>query len=243
MSWLKRVALALVIVSVPFFLITTNLLIIVNSGWLYSYGFEKYDIPARTGIEQPELMRVAGEIKEYFNNDAARLDVRAVVHGVEQPLFNEREILHMIDVKAQIQGLGFLQRLAFFSMVGVALGGIAVWGRAATLRLLGRGFLYGSLVTIGLLAALGVGALIGFGPLFTLFHRLSFSNELWILDPRTDYLIMMFPQGFFMDATLITAGLSLGQAALTGMVTGLLLRRDQDAAAVRIEQGLARPEA
>jgi len=30
----------------------------------------------------------------------------------------------------------------------------------------------------------------------------SFSNDLWILDPSKDYLIMMFPQEFFNDAAL-----------------------------------------
>jgi uncharacterized membrane protein len=31
---------------------------------------------------------------------------------------------------------------------------------------------------------------------------MSFSNDLWLLDPSKDYLIMMFPQGFFFDAAV-----------------------------------------
>jgi uncharacterized membrane protein len=30
----------------------------------------------------------------------------------------------------------------------------------------------------------------------------SFSNNLWLLDPQKDYLIMMFPEGFFNDAAI-----------------------------------------
>ena len=40
---------------------------------------------------------------------------------------------------------------------------------------------------------------------FRYFHLISFTNDLWILDPRRDYLIMMFPQGFFFDSTMFIA--------------------------------------
>ena len=43
--------------------------------------------------------------------------------------------------------------------------------------------------------------LVFFDYFFILFHKISFSNDLWILNPKTDYLIMMFPENFFRDAT------------------------------------------
>ncbi len=46
------------------------------------------------------------------------------------------------------------------------------------------------------------------------FHLLSFTNDLWQLDPRRDYLIMMYPQGFFRDATIAIGGLTLALAML-----------------------------
>jgi integral membrane protein (TIGR01906 family) len=49
----------------------------------------------------------------------------------------------------------------------------------------------------------GLGALAGFDRLFLAFHEVSFSNDLWQLNPRTDYLIAMFPEGFFFDATIL----------------------------------------
>ena len=32
-----------------------------------------------------------------------------------------------------------------------------------------------------------------------MFHELFFNNDLWILDPRTELLIRMLPEGFFFD--------------------------------------------
>ena len=58
--------------------------------------------------------------------------------------------------------------------------------------------LFGSIVLFFLLASS-----INFSWIFTQFHLLSFSNDLWILDPRKDKLIMMFPQRFFLETTLL----------------------------------------
>jgi len=68
--------------------------------------------------------------------------------------------------------------------------------------------------------ALGLGTMAGFDRLFLQFHVISFSNELWVLDPARDYLIMLFPQGFWYDATLFcTLGTAAG-AILLGLAGG-----------------------
>ena len=56
--------------------------------------------------------------------------------------------------------------------------------------------------TIGFLSVFGVIASINFTWLFRQFHFISFSNDLWQLNPNTDYLIAMFPQRFFLETTI-----------------------------------------
>ena len=221
----QRAVVVILVLAVPLFLITTNLNVVINSGWLYSFGFNRHDIAVRTGIEPRELTRISEEIKSYFNNSEERLDVQAVDDGREQELFSEREILHMGDVKGLVRGVGFWQRVSFFTIVGAALAALFVIGRRRALAAVGRGLVGGSVLTFGILAALGIGSLISFDELFNRFHLIGFSNDLWLLDPRTDNLIRIFPQGFFLDATLIIAGLTLGQAALTGGVSAFFLWR------------------
>jgi len=57
-----------------------------------------------------------------------------------------------------------------------------------------------------------------FDQFFLQFHLLSFANDFWMLNPATDYLIMLFPQGFWFDATLVCA---LGTAAGAIILGGL----------------------
>ncbi len=68
--------------------------------------------------------------------------------------------------------------------------------------------------------ALGLGALLDFDQLFLQFHRLSFSNQFWQLDPARDYLIMLFPGGFWYDAALFCALATVGLAVILGGVAG-----------------------
>ena len=208
----------------PLFLVTTNVNIIINSGWLYNYGFSTYDIANRTGIENEELPNVARDIKRYFNSSEEPLQVAARVGGVRRDLFTEREVLHMADVKGLVRGVYLWQKVSFAVMAGMAIGLLAIVGRRRALSALGRGLMWGSGLTFVILILLGLGFLAGFDRLFNQFHLISFSNDLWRLSD-SDFLIRLFPEEFFRDATLIVAGLTMGQAALTAGVVTLIRRR------------------
>ena len=221
--------LSLAVIAVPLFLITTNLRIIINSGWLYSYGFEKYERSLYTGIDPEELTKAAEQIKAYFNDaSAAPLDVHIKLHGEETALFNEREIVHMKDVKGLVRGLGFWQQVTFWYLAGFAVVIALLWERRTALRRIAKGLLWGSAVTLALLLVTGAAVAIGFDAVFTQFHVISFSNDFWQLDPRHDYLVAIFNEAFFRDAVLIVAGMTAAQAALTAGVCLAYRRRTRE---------------
>jgi len=60
-------------------------------------------------------------------------------------------------------------------------------------------------------------SLIDFNSLFYLFHIVSFSNELWLLDPSKDYLIRMFTEGFFYDAAIMVTATIMVEAVILGI--------------------------
>ena len=72
-------------------------------------------------------------------------------------------------------------------------------------------------MTLAVMLALGLATLLGFDQLFLQFHLISFTNPFWQLDPTTDYLIMLFPLGFFYEATLFCAlATAVGAVVLGG---------------------------
>ena len=207
---------------VPIFLIAVNVRWVINFPPLYSYGFDRYGIENYTGIERDELISAGRQIRTYFNDDSEFIAIRVTVPpGVAvDNLFNEREVHHMRDVKALVQGVYRVSEIAGAYLAIVIIAGFALEGRAFWLWV-ARLMRWGGLATFALVVAVGLGALFGFERLFLAFHLISFSNDLWQLDPRRDYLIAMFPQGFFFDATLLIAFSVLAQAAFLAAAPSL----------------------
>ena len=87
------------------------------------------------------------------------------------------------------------------------------------------GVIGGSSIALVSMLALGLGTLLNFDRLFLQFHFISFNNELWQLDPAKDYLIMLFPRGFWYDATLFCALGIVVMAIMLGGICGIYLRR------------------
>jgi integral membrane protein (TIGR01906 family) len=83
----------------------------------------------------------------------------------------------------------------------------------------------GGALTIALLIIVGIVALVNFDWLFLGFHRLFFGSDTWILNPATDYLIMMFPEGFFSDAALFVVTATVVEALVIGGIAGFFVRR------------------
>ena len=215
MKRIARIVAAVIFVALmPLLLITSSVRFVINLPALYSYGFDRYGIADYTRIERADLVAAGAQIRDYFNNDEEDLIIRTFVGGVlVESLYNEREIHHMRDVKALVQGVYLVQMLALlyiaaYIAVGFWLRRAEFWGT------LGRDVSGGGKLTLGLVVTVGLLALVGFNRLFLLFHLISFSNDFWMLDPRRDYLIAMFPQGFFFEATMLVAFCTIAAAAV-----------------------------
>lgn len=218
----RTVAYWLFVCCLPLLIITTNIRWGVSEIRLYEYGFGKYQISQATGIDELELKRIAQHLIDYFNLKADSVQVMIVKEGEEFNLFNERELVHLQDVRNLIQLDYWVQGGALTFMVICVLV-LLLWFRNGW-RVLVKGLFWGSLATLGLVVVLALWAIFGFEQLFILFHLVSFPNEYWMLDPAKDYLIMLFPGGFFYDAALFGFGVVILEALLVGGIAFGILK-------------------
>ena len=219
MRTLSIAAKWLFILCLPVLLLTASLGWVANSPWLYKDGFEKYDVGSTTGLADSELENVAAGLISYFNSDEEYISLTAVKNDKQFELFNQREIAHLRDVKGLIWLDYWVLLGTLIYTVGFAVGSL-FWGKLKCWRRLAWGVVGGSSITLALMLTLGLGTLLGFDQLFLRFHLISFTNELWMLDPTKDYLIMLFPQGFFYDAALFCAVATAAGAIILGGVAG-----------------------
>jgi integral membrane protein (TIGR01906 family) len=211
----------LFILCLPVLLLAASVSVAANSLWLYKYGFEKYDISRETGLDSAELDKAARGLIGYFNSGDEYIDITVEKDGRPFSLFNEREVAHLKDVKG-------LFRLVYKVLLGSLVYALVYIGLALFRwrdnRLLGRGLFFGGCLTLALMLVLGLVIAVDFDAFFLQFHLLSFANDFWMLDPSADYLIMLFPQGFWLDAAVFCALATAAGALIAGGI-GWCLKR------------------
>jgi integral membrane protein (TIGR01906 family) len=126
-------------------------------------------------------------------------------------LFNERELSHMVDVKAVVQGA------IRWWLVGLIVFGLLTWWafKAGRKREYWRALSRGGFLTLGIIVIFLAYLAINFDSLFTRFHSLFFESGTWVF-LYTDSLIRLFPLPFWQDCFIVVGSLSLLGGALLG---------------------------
>lgn len=210
--------------------VLVSLLLLTMSISIYAYNDDLYmklylenDVLLRTSMDQENLEKVTDGLIAYMTDDAETLDMTAVIKGEEREVFNKREKDHMVDVKnlflmnESIRGVLFGTVLFLF--------GIAIWrGQYGFLYKVG---LRQALVSLLLAGGLLLISMTDFTSAFIKFHQIFFTNDLWILDPRTDTLIQMLPEPFFRSMAMRMFGTWFGSSLLAGAASMILQKRQK----------------
>lgn len=160
------------------------------------------------GLTQAQRLEYAPIALAYLLNDEGIefLGDREFEDG--RPLYNERELSHMLDVKLLTQ-----QVLAVWMVLLFVLAGLGAWAWRSGWwvdfrRMLGRG----GQVTVILILLLLVYVSINFVQLFTQFHEIFFQGDSWLF-LFSDTLIRLFPLRFWQDVFIGLGVLTLGGGA------------------------------
>ena len=216
-SWLAAIALALL-------LVTTNVRITANSSWLYEQLFDRNQVPLRTGISMPGLRDIGQQIRDYFSSDEEPLEVLATLNGVEVSLFNEDEVAHMADVKQLFTRTYLVQALSALFLVITGIVAYAKLRRGAV-RHVASWVERGAVIASAVIIVIGVASVVAFNQVFLLFHYIGFPQGNFTFNSRTDYLVRVFPNGFWEDITFAIGGMTLIEAGLLFGLVWALRRR------------------
>ncbi len=218
-GWLAPTALLLL-------LVTSNVRFAANSLPLYEYLFERNHVVERTGITEEGLRQVGADFQPYFSTDAEPLTVSAVVNGERRDLFGPDEVAHMGDVKQLFLKVYQVQAIAGLFLAFVAAA-VIVLQRGRVLLTFATWARRGAVVTGVSILVIGLASLVAFDALFDAFHAVGFPQGNFIFDPRTDYLVRVFPQGFWRDITMVIGILTLVEVGLL-FVVGLAVAHKLD---------------
>ena len=214
-SWLVSSLVPLALIGFGLRVLLTPLFLKIEYNMPYfpadTYGFTKED-----------RLKWAPYALEYLVNNADISYLANLRFEDGTPLFNERELSHMEDVKRVTKGA-----LNVWYVTLALLLGLGVWSRIGHWEPAYReGLMRGGWLMVGLAVVIGLIVVIGiainpnvFWNFFVGFHRLFFEGDTWMF-LFSDTLIRLFPIRFWQDAILLAAFIALG----SGVVLGLGLR-------------------
>lgn len=225
---LGAIGLALGLVALTLILILTALHEVGTDDGLYYSQQMKAEILPAAGISDGDLRFLDSRLAAYLAGDDGALDapsggdtsgtsfpeiVAVEVFGKTQPAFNLKEMTHMEDCFRLFALLRKVRLRLIPWAVLLTVGGVYLLEYDR--RKIRKVAWLSPLILLIPLGAFAVWAAVDFNTAFNFFHRLLFTNDLWLLDPATDLLIRICPQSMFM-----TMGLRIalwGLAALAGV--------------------------
>jgi integral membrane protein (TIGR01906 family) len=216
LSWIVAILVPLALIGLGMRALLTPAFLQIEYNMSYfpkdQYGFRKED-----------RLQWAPYALEYLVNSADISYLGDLKFDNGDPLYNERELSHMEDVK--VVTLGALN-VWYISLALLLMFGIWSW-RGSWTQTYRQGLMRGGWLMVWLAGAVGLVVLIGmtvdpnlFWSFFTGFHSLFFEGDSWLF-LYSDTLIRLFPLRFWQDAFLFAAAIALGG----GVALALGLRR------------------
>lgn len=212
-SLYPRFLQTLIVVLLPVLLVIGSVRLLNTDEYLtFEYG--KASFPEDPfGFDRSQRVAYSGVNFRYVRENQP-IDALARLRLGDQPIYNARELKHMQDVQKTYQ---MITRIWHFALGITLLAGLALAWEVETRPVLLVALQAGGLLAAGLIAAIGVLALIAWRFWFVAFHQVFFAPGTWSFN-NSDTLIRLFPEKFWFDAALTISVLSLAGGLLLALI-------------------------
>jgi integral membrane protein (TIGR01906 family) len=216
----------LVILGLPFLLAVFTVRALI--GW-DAPGYPAFEYrriaPDAYGFSDEERLQLANATLDYLQRPEPANEVIYLLEdlrlpGSDQPLYNQEEIGHMLDVKIIADAF----KRVMWGLAVVVIGGLAFLLAWPETRPLGyKTIMHGGLFTTAVLIVIGILIGAAWNFVFVQFHELLFPPGTWTF-AYTDSLIRLFPEQFWFDFGVIWVAGILVQGLILAAI-GYFLQR------------------
>lgn len=162
----------------------------------YTTRYEQMELASDLNVSNQDLNDSIIVLLDYIQDERQDMDITITRNGQAVEAFNTKEKTHMVDVKALYQNAITVGIVCFVFMIGILVY-FFVKEKKLMISYLSKGMIQASICLGIVLLFFGMWIVYDFTGFWTWFHTVFFSNDLWLLDPRTDFMICMLPEIIF----------------------------------------------
>lgn len=204
-KWLVLAGRILITAAVPVLLTLFSVRLVMTPLFL-QIEYNRPGFPEDTyGLTTVERLEYAPYAVEYLLNDSDISYLGDLTFPNGSPLFNARELQHMEDVKVVTRNAYLI--LIWGGLVAIGVG-FLLWLGPNTRQVLRKALFSGSILTLSLILAIIIAAVVAWDYFFTTFHQLFFESGTWRF-AYSDTLIRLFPEQFWFDAAIAIGGMTI----------------------------------
>lgn len=171
----------------------------VTNESLMKQGFLGCSQTAHLNVSASRYGDYAKAIAQYLDGKTAVVQVKNPESGAMENAFSDKENAHLSDVRGIVNGLKIIRWAGGGLVIGL-LAWLYFKHKAQPAQFFSdavRGFALSALFLLAIATALAVWGAVNFDGLFVTFHKIIFTNNLWLLNPNTDVLMVLMPLNFF----------------------------------------------
>ncbi len=191
----------------------------------YAYEYPKNDVALTIGISDDDLNKATDVLLGYITGEYDSLDVKVTIDDEEVMMFNEREIAHMVDVRDLYNTVSMVRFIALIIFI-ICMAYLLIIKAKDIFSAFYLAYKRVIAVITAVIAGLSVFAIADFDTFWRSFHHVFFANDLWLLDPNVDRLIMMVPGQFFFDLVLLIIIVFIVLSIITYFLLRYLAKRE-----------------
>lgn len=195
--------------KIKYYLFNINLIVLIvaftikiisSLNFIFKILFSKYQIYKNINASILDVDKSFNMLLRYTHGDAVDINNIFFDNGIK--VFNQREILHMIDVREIFKILNYGLLISFLMILFFLL----------YFKIKKENFHYSFLFfsyqkilifLFFIICLFGFYIIFDFNLFWDIFHKVLFTNDLYLLNPRESLLIRMLPLDLFKDLVIL----------------------------------------
>lgn len=188
----------------------------LNSSF-YAKQDARLGIHQRMHVSENDYQTSMENLLSYIQGNRENIYTEITYQEETRDMFNEKEAKHKVDVKDLYLDFRMVAIICIIFAICLLLI-VFVDAPKDFMSVFSVGYLRMSIIFVICLGALGLYAAVDFSSFWTSFHGVFFSNDLWLLNPATDFMIRMLPEAVFQALVTRILVVFVGVFVLIGII-------------------------